>query len=345
MEKTLIYQLVGKYLNNEATMEEVERLNEWYRTAHKDQVEWPASFPGEEQVIRDRMWQRMQEQIAAASSQRTPPLAVAGSRQTSPSPERARSGKVISRPHLWAAACVLLLICIGAFFGLRHLHRRGEEWITVHSPTGRIVKFSLPDSSEVWLNAGSELRYRQNFGSNREIRLVGAAFFNVRPMQGKPFQVHSNGLVTRVLGTSFAVTAYAHSHEMRVAVQSGKVSVSSEQDKKELGILLPEQELLYNKSSSTAHTRRTPAGELSWTKGQLVFDAERLEEIADRLENWYGVSIAFANPALKTCQYTASFDGSTRLDNLLELLCEINNIRFSIDPTGRKVTLSGNGCN
>ena len=46
----------------------------------------------------------------------------------------------------------------------------------------------LPDSSEVWLNAASQIRYHKSFLNNREIFLEKEAFFKVEKSSGSTFQ-------------------------------------------------------------------------------------------------------------------------------------------------------------
>jgi len=60
----------------------------------------------------------------------------------------------------------------------------------------------LPDGSEVWLNAGSNLSYYNTsyFKKNREVRLTGEAYFQVVTDRNKPFVVKVNGLDIKPIG-------------------------------------------------------------------------------------------------------------------------------------------------
>ncbi len=87
---------------------------------------------------------------------------------------------------------------------------------------------SLPDGSTVVLKKGSKVSFIEKFvGDKREVFLTGEGFFNVVRNPAQPFYVYANGLVTRVLGTSFTVRAYAKDKEVIVAVKTGKVMVYS----------------------------------------------------------------------------------------------------------------------
>ena len=328
MEKVSLIRLIEKYLNNESTPEEYSALMTWYRSAHRDIVEWPASSSDEEQQVRDRMLRQIKDRMQPVirTERRIPPAT-----------------RITIRRGLTAAA-VLGIICAATFLALHRRDRTEDDWITLNNPAGKIQKADLPDGSEIWLNANSRLRYRQNFSEKRELELEGEAFFKVRPINGHPFQVHSRGLITQVLGTAFNVDAYKNEQQTLISVQSGKVAVRVSEKDQPLAYLSADQEIIYDPASSKAIIRKTPAGNGSWINGKWQFETATLEEITGQLENWYGVRFSFADTALKACQYTATFDNTIRLKDLLTLLCEINNIRFAIDENRRIVTLSGQGC-
>lgn len=69
-----------------------------------------------------------------------------------------------------AAAAVLILI---SAFTTRHLIHTEDpvQMFSVQAPQGTNSRISLPDGSQVWLNAGSTLNYRSDF--NRSSRDIG----------------------------------------------------------------------------------------------------------------------------------------------------------------------------
>lgn len=75
-----------------------------------------------------------------------------------------------------AAAAVLILI---SAFTTRHLIHTEDpvQMFSVQAPQGTNSRISLPDGSQVWLNAGSTLNYRSDFNrSSRDIGLSGEAY-------------------------------------------------------------------------------------------------------------------------------------------------------------------------
>ncbi|HEY4155290.1 MAG TPA: FecR family protein, partial [Puia sp.] len=79
----------------------------------------------------------------------------------------------------------------------------------VVSRPGVRPKLVLPDGTQVWLNSGSKLHYKNDFDKSiREVSLEGEAFFDVVKEVDHPFIVHTSAINVRVLGTAFNVKSY-----------------------------------------------------------------------------------------------------------------------------------------
>jgi len=82
-------------------------------------------------------------------------------------------------------------------------------WQEIHSPVGMRSHVVLPDGSNLWLNAGSEIKYSIPFTrENREVELSGEAFLDVVKNEQSPFVVKAGNAEVEVLGTQFNVNAY-----------------------------------------------------------------------------------------------------------------------------------------
>lgn len=69
------------------------------------------------------------------------------------------------------------------------------QLFSVQAPQGTNSRISLPDGSQVWLNAGSTLSYRSDFNhSSRDIGLSGEAYFEVARNADLPFRGAGPGL-------------------------------------------------------------------------------------------------------------------------------------------------------
>ncbi|MGN6416722.1 MAG: FecR family protein [Pseudobacter sp.] len=107
------------------------------------------------------------------------------------------------------------------------------------TPAEGIGRLSLPDSTEVWLNAASSLKFPHTFKkSERVVEVTGEAWFHVRHHQGDrrsaPFRVHTAKMEMEVLGTSFNVNVYPRERFATATLEEGsmrvwkKVSVTAE---------------------------------------------------------------------------------------------------------------------
>jgi ferric-dicitrate binding protein FerR (iron transport regulator) len=51
--------------------------------------------------------------------------------------------------------------------------------------------------------------------------------------------------------------------------------------------------------------------EIAWTQNKLFFDDESLENIALRMERWFGKKVVIANASLKNLHYYGTFENET----------------------------------
>jgi len=205
---------------------------------------------------------------------------------------------------------------------------------------GQVIKVVLPDSSKVWLNAGSRLRYPQSFdGKTREIELEGEAFFDVKHNEHQPFIVHSGELNTQVLGTTFNIKAYKTNRKLRVTVATGKVAVYTKNTK--AIFLTPNQTAVYDKDLQAFNTSNSPSKDVTaWTQGKLVYKNELLSQALQDVSNKYGIKVT-ASPNLKSCQIYGTF----RHNNVEALLKMITySVNGKLIKTESGYLIEGKGC-
>ena len=129
------------------------------------------------------------------------------------------------------AAILVLLISVPSLFYFFTESKSPEQqlvYTTVAAEYGQISKVVLPDSSVIWINSGSTIRYNNQFSAtNRDIDLVGEAFFKVRKNTELPMIVSNTDLQVKVLGTEFSVMAYPEENFIQVVLEKGKVELTS----------------------------------------------------------------------------------------------------------------------
>jgi transmembrane sensor len=189
------------------------------------------------------------------------------------------------------------------------------------------VRYLLPDSSAVFLAAESTVSYPEHFtGKTREINLQGEAFFQVTPDPNKPFIIHTGDISTRVLGTSFKVTAL-EGRPLEVAVATGKVSVSRKEET--LATLTPGHKVTwYAQEQKAVPGQVSIDGMEQWKNGDLVFDRMDMEYIADELQRRYGVTIVFADGEVKANRVSGTFAASKTVDQVMKTLAIAGKFRY-----------------
>lgn len=220
-------------------------------------------------------------------------------------------------------------------------------------PGSKSTRLVLPDSSVVWLNAGSKLSYDEHFGkSNRNTRLVGEGYFEVKKST-VPFIIHTNEIQIKVLGTAFNVRSYEN-EKTETSLIRGKIEITMNKRPGEKIILRPNEKLVIAPESKTNKalaeknepvvvlTGLTRAEdrtivETSWKDNRLVFQDESFADLARQLERWYNVQIDIRDEVIARSRLTGAFETETILQALTALQM-VNNFNFTI--SGDQITIT-----
>jgi ferric-dicitrate binding protein FerR (iron transport regulator) len=207
-----------------------------------------------------------------------------------------------------------------------------------YAPPGVKSNLTLQDGSKVILNSGSSLRYIKNFEEDqRELVLIGEAYFEVAKDSLRPFMVRTGSITTRALGTSFNIKAYKN-EAWDISLLTGLVEVDVSMDHQEKVNLVPGEALNINLDKQQFQKRAFEEEKLmAWTQKTIIFDHAPIAEITRVLENWYGVKIKFTNRPNKDLIVSGVFRDQT-LENVLEGLSYSARFEFDIDKD--QVTLT-----
>jgi len=203
----------------------------------------------------------------------------------------------------------------------------------LRTPRGGGYNLQLADGTRVWLNAGSSLRYPLSFqDSVRQVFLDGEAYFEVNH-SGQAFIVSSGSMNTRVLGTSFNVSAYAEDAEYRTTLVEGKVSVELVDQDSHISaatLLEPDQQATFVLESTELLTTDVSAsGYVSWMQGKLEFHNESLEMVMKKLARWYDFEYSFENVAARNFHFSARLDKDENISSILEMLEMTTDVKFA----------------
>lgn len=207
------------------------------------------------------------------------------------------------------------------------------KYNTLVIPQGGQFSLTLADGTEVWLNAGTTLRYPTSFiGKERKVELTGEAYFEVTKNAEMPFRVLSGEQVVEVLGTSFNIASYQEDASIYTTLVEGKVSVFLEKTPQVRKTLLPEQQSVFVKGTDKINKRVVDVEQyIGWKDGWFYFKDESLESIMQTLSRWYDVEVRFKNEEAKKLQFTGKIKRYEDLKDVLNLLEKTNEVTFKID--------------
>jgi ferric-dicitrate binding protein FerR (iron transport regulator) len=193
-------------------------------------------------------------------------------------------------------------------------------------PRGETASFTFADQSRVQLNAGSSIRFPEQFGKKkREVYLKGEAYFQVTENKQNPFVVHATGLDIKVLGTAFNVRSYPDEDVVETTIEEGQLEVAASEKggKKKRAWRLDknEQFIYFNKADSSQLNRNVDTGiYTSWKEGHYRFKMIKLGRLAKSLERLYEVEFRFENDKLKNLTYSGSFFKDEPINIVLNML-------------------------
>lgn len=211
-----------------------------------------------------------------------------------------KEAKVRRMPRWWTYAAAAVVVLLSGWFLLRS---GANEWTTVTAPMAQKMVYELPDGSEVWLNAASEMRFREaDFLDNRQLELRGEGFFDVEP--GSSFEVQTELGVVRVLGTSF--TVFSRDEQLEVRCYTGRVGVNYAESQAEA--ILEPGDVVNVTDEQLSRTKVEEALEMpEWTRGNSRFRNAKFSLVIDELERQYDLQINYPS-ALDTIQdYNGGF--------------------------------------
>ena len=228
------------------------------------------------------------------------------------------------RKNVWysaIAAAMILLIWLSVI-------REPTSYIEVQAQMGDRHHVMLPDSSQVYLNAGSRLRYPKDFNEEtRQVYLWGEAVFDVSHNPNRVFTVFTDNLRVHVLGTRFNLRAYPEDKTVETTLIRGKVEVHA---KHALPVELePAQKAILNIQTKKISVEEVITDhEEAWRHGRMIFKRTPLEQVIGDFERYYNKNIQIKSQHLYAYEYTGSFD-NLNFEDAMRLLSLSSPIRWT----------------
>ncbi|MBO4577372.1 MAG: FecR domain-containing protein [Paludibacteraceae bacterium] len=308
--------LMQKYLRGEATEQERmkllsrlradEEIGEWLRA---DMEFSDSRMP---QPVQDRILRNIMGEHQSASSRQERPF------------------------RFWLAACCTAIVVLcgvcGYLLWSNHNLSTDREMLNsdviIHTDLGEHSHVTLPDGTEVTLNAQTTVRYATAMtDGKRRVQVDGEAFFRVAKDAEHPFIVTSGDVDVTCLGTSFDVRHYADDNSVAVVLAEGKVRVSAYDAEMTME---PDSRVVYDCDAKTLSKQSVPSTDYTcWLSGEVKYNNQTLEQIASELSRNYNIRLVITSDELKQERFTG-YLGRASLRNILDVMCLAANMNYHI---------------
>lgn len=235
-------------------------------------------------------------------------------------PKKTPFYKVVLKKWLRVACIVILTLVCNHLYTEYTEKKKGVAMNTISVPAGQRTNLTLPDGTNVWLNARSTLQYPTNFNEKtRSILLKGEAFFNVAPNKEIPFVVQTDRYEVEALGTQFDVEAYPDQDVFEATLMNGSIKIVSQADTTQRMILEPAYKVCITEGKWNVE-KVDDFGPYRWKEGLICFKDETFGDIMKSFEKYYGVKIYILNKKVWDYSFTGKFRQADGVDYALRIL-------------------------
>ncbi|GGC43657.1 hypothetical protein GCM10011386_39930 [Parapedobacter defluvii] len=333
MSRENFHRLLERYLEGHCTPEEEQLVHHWYHML--DEYHGDGISEANVATIEDAIWNKISQQINDT--------------------ETSSEVRYLTRHRGWwwvAASVALFLIVAGTWVYLRVVcypiqpsfasSKQSEATIVkVRNNEESTMKVILPDESLVELYPGAQLEYPRRFKTtDREVRLIGDAFFAVAANKDNPFWVFHEGMITKVVGTKFKIKAPKGNEKGEVIVYSGKVDVYYNVGRNHLvkrmlsapdkASLTTNQRAVLQQTTleETITENPLPVSEQLDAILHETFRDISMPELAKTLSDLYALDVV-ADTGLDGITFTGDISG-IGLFKQLDIICTVTNTRYEV---------------
>lgn len=305
-------ELLHRLIAGSTTEEENRQLMEWFRQcASKEEflcffkTAWEESSNEMPRDIQERMYRQLNHNLDKEKKQI----------------------KVVSMlPHfswkIWqrvAVACIIIVLSL-VNYNMNHRQKQlSTQNFMVLAEKGQRAFVTLPDSTKVWLNSDTKISYPADYGmKERNVTLVGEAYFEVAKNPNKRFIVEAKGMQVEALGTAFNINAYRDDNKIIASLFSGSVRVSYNDH---VAILKPHESVKVDLLAKSFFQYKD--GDMQdialWRENEITFNGESLEEITRIINRLYNTTIYIEDESLKKECYIGTIRNNS-LENFINII-------------------------
>ena len=324
---TMSEELMNRYLNGTLSQAEERELLAWVKES-EDNLKVFKQFLADHQFS---------QSLGDETSQAWAKLKVKLASQ----PER-KSSRVLQLPR-WVRVAAIAVIALFAGFFVNQFLQPDMSALALNEivvPNGEKAQVRLSDGTVVYLNAGTTFSYPAAFSQKqREVILVGEAFFEVSKDRSKPFIIETPDFDVRVTGTSFNLKTYPEDHENSLTLHSGSVEIT--QAGKNYQLNPGDQYTLNTETQQASVGKGNLAKSRLWNEGGIYLENLDLEEIARVLERKFDVELIIAKEELKVIRYNGQFKAHESLEEVLHVIQKTSPVKFDyeLNETKDQITI------
>lgn len=218
-----------------------------------------------------------------------------------------------------------------SYAGLEKADKSKVVFHELNVPRGGEYLLVLSDSTRVWVNADSRLRYPVRFEGKREVYLLaGEAYFDVARDEALPFVVHTSRGQVKVLGTEFNVNTYDKEAGVVTTLVEGSVQFAAPGKAVKSVVLKPGDQLLTGEGNDWQVREVNVAEYVAWKDGEYVFNHQTLENLMKIVERNYDVTVFFASEECKSLRFSGDLKKYDKVEKFLQFIETGGDVRFVI---------------
>lgn len=207
----------------------------------------------------------------------------------------------------------------------------------LRTPRGGQYKITLPDGTDVWLNANSSISYPTVFaGKERNVGITGEAYFEVAEDAERPFTVKvNNNMDVMVLGTHFNINAYTDESTINTTLLEGAVLVRTPGAARHL--TRGQQAKVTPAGDGIVGVKRVDANSaIAWKNGYFSFEDADIPTVMRQLSRWYNIEVKYSEKIPEET-FTGEIGRSLTQEQLLKVLSQAK-INFKVEE-GRRIII------
>jgi ferric-dicitrate binding protein FerR (iron transport regulator) len=326
MKNSTPWHIITKFFQKTITQEELSKLNNWLKEDTENEVLLSEAYniysvthypPQPFSPDIEMAWKKIDKRL---------------------SPARTAKKNLFGKIKYAAAVAAVFAVAL-SYIWLNNESKKSQTaqlHTEIVTPMGQKTMVILPDSSIVWLNSGSSLKYNGDFNlKERKVVLKGEGYFEVKKNTSKRFRVKTGMLNVDVYGTAFNIKNHGDDNFQEITVAHGRVGISDING--EIKQLTRGDQALVNKDLNTITFRKSVPDVVSaWRNNELIFDNTPLEEVIKYMERWYGVNITIDVAMKGKHNYTFKIKTES-LREMLEMMKVMTPLEYEINGQDVKI--------